>query len=379
MLQGGVVTPYLAFGPPGAVMDATGAPLLDDAIVINYALQLYAGRKVLLAASPTVPAQVLTPFTIPASTKLDGYGAGSLIVPKAGFTGAEVALLGGNDSEIAALQIYGGSTNRAANPAVNAIGVASGIARCYVTDMTSRYVNGDVLLGVPAGAVHLHVRRLVGEHNAAGVSLAAGSSQPAQVRIGDLDLQNCETGPALYAAFIEDLAVTDVNASVPGGATSPVIWLEGGCQTGFLKGIDIGAGGAGPVMHLDNLSATGPSDFDFDGGTVQGGTIGVLIDGGTRLRFRGIMSKGNSGDGWQVNNTGQAITIANCAGNTNGGSGGYDVNITSTAHVGLFGFAYCSTGATAARNITAAGNHVTDQNPTFPGGLGTAGNAPAGW
>jgi hypothetical protein len=60
----------------------------------------------------------------------------------------------------------------------------------------------------------------------------------------------------------------------------------------------------------------------------------------------------------------------------------YDVHITSTGNVGLFGFSYASSGVTAARYITLSSNKVTDANPTTPAGksLNPSGSAsPNGW
>jgi len=121
------------------------------------------------------------------------------------------------------------------------------------------------------------------------------------------------------------------------------------------------------------------SGCQFSDSGFQEGGVGVVVDGGTaRCMWTACSAQRNQGDGWQWNGTGTYLASFGCFGNNNNQAGGvaYDSDITSTAHVGQFGFGYLSGAVTAGRNITAAGNHVTDSQPS---GLTSAGNAPAGW
>jgi hypothetical protein len=82
-----------------------------------------------------------------------------------------------------------------------------------------------------------------------------------------------------------------------------------------------------------------------------------------------------------LSGTGSAILVEGCQANNNNqaaAAGVYDVNVTSTAHVGLFSFAYCSPGVANSLHVSSSGNHVSNANPTSPGGKSVAGT-PNGW
>ncbi len=78
---------------------------------------------------------------------------------------------------------------------------------------------------------------------------------------------------------------------------------------------------------------------------------GVAISTGANLRFTSVSSNQSQGDGWNIGSSGKSIALVACEAHGNNLARGtaYDVHITSTGHVGLFGFSYASGGVTDAR------------------------------
>ena len=116
---------------------------------------------------------------------------------------------------------------------------------------------------------------------------------------------------------------------------------------------------------------------------IQQGGVGVQVgDNSSRIRFTGVIAKSNLKEGWQFVGDGTAISLTGCAGY---GNGTYsrtllmsDVLVSGSAHVGLFGFACGSTLAGYALLLDASPNHVTNDDPTCPGGMSVSG-VPGGW
>jgi hypothetical protein len=199
-----------------------------------------------------------------------------------------------------------------------------------------------------------------------------------------------------------DIAVSDFNASTLSSVTLPVVHVSGNCESVSLSGLDVGVTvpAADPppapqppvpsanVLWISASGASGPSpaEIDISGSVFQGGGYGVVVsDASSRIRFRGVMAKKNRNDGWRFDGSGSAILVDGCQAQTNNQANtndnpntAYDVNVTSTAHVGLFGFAYCSTTVTNSLNLV-SGNHVTNANSTSPGGKSTTGAMQGMW
>lgn len=361
------------------VLPSAGSPYAgDDGALINAAYG-YVNQVRLV---PGVDYQCFTGIQVPASGILSG-GPGSRLVPQAGLATSLVTLTG-NNSRATGFQCWGGSGTTGSNPAVDAVTPAPGVVRWWVEDILVLNMNGFAVSAVPTGATHGTIRAIKASNNRGGISVHAATTQPVQVALDDIDMQSLNGAEGLTLLNVTDVLAARVNIGMTDGGSFPAVRLQGSCQTCLFDSLDVGGPGTAGVAALLMQSSAGasPTEIAFTGSTFQQAGIGVQVnDTCARIRFTGCMAKRNLGDGWQFNGTGAAVGLSLCGGNTNNQAAGtaYDVNVTSTAHVGLLGFAYSSTGVTAARNITSVSNNVTDSTPTFPSGLGTAGQAPGGW
>lgn len=362
-----------------AVLPSAASPYAgDDGALINVAYG-YTNEVRLI---PGVDYQLFTGVQVPASGILSG-GPGSRLVAQAGLASSMVTLTG-NNSRAQGFQCYGGSGTTTNNPAQDAVTPAPGTVRWWIEDILVLNVNGFNVSLVPTGATHGTIRAIKASNCSGGISIHAASIQPVQVALDDIDMQAINGAEGLTLLNVTDVLAGRINIGMTNGGSFPGVHLQGNCQTCLFDSLDIGGPGTAGVAALLMQSQGGnsPTEIGFNNSVFQQAGIGVEVnDTCGRLRFAGCIAKRNLGDGWQFNGTGAAIGLTVCAGNTNNQSAGtaYDVNVTSTAHVGMFGFAYASTGATASRNITSVSNNVTDNNPTNPGGLATAGQAPGGW
>jgi hypothetical protein len=362
-----------------AVLPSASSPYAgDDGALINVAY----GYTNEVRLVPGVDYQLLTGVQVPDGAVLSG-GPESRLIPQAGIVSPVVTLTGSN-ARAHGFQCYGGSGTTTNNPLVDAISLAPGSLRWWVEDILVLNMNGFVCSTVPTGATHGTIRAIKASNNRGGISIHAASLQPVQVALDDIDMQAMNGAEGLTLLNVTDVLAGRVNIGMTTGSSFPAVRLQGQCQTCLFDSLDIGGPNTAGVAALLMQSSGGnsPSEIGFNNSVFQQAGVGVQInDSSQRLRFTGCMAKHNQTDGWQFNGTGAAIGLDICAANTNNQSAGtaYDVNVTSTAHVGLFGFAYASTATTAARNLASAGNNVSDVNSTNPGGLGTAGFAPGGW
>ncbi len=359
--------------------DTTGA---TDAVAISSAFSSGYGEVVLLPGTFYINSTI----TIPGDCTLSGSGTCTILRPAAGITGPMIEFSGYN-TMARDVQVDGGGSTTSSNPAADVFSPAPGAARWWLQNVDVNYCNGWVLNPAPVtGPLHGSVQSVQGTNNAGGIRISGGTSTGGQVNISDVNLQSCQASEALYLSDITDVSVSDFNASVAGAARVPAVHLSGSCQAVMMRGMNAGVTGtptAGVgVLLVEASGSSSPTEIDISGSVFQAGGVGVIVNGtSARLRFRGVMAKNNQGDGWQFNGTGAAILIDGCQAHTNNQAAGtaYDVRVTSTAHVGLFSFAYCSAGVTNSRNITSASNHVSDVNPTNPAGRPTTGQPPNGW
>jgi hypothetical protein len=360
--------------------DQTGAA---DSSAINAAFSRGYAEVVLLPGTYYLG----TPVTVPNDRTLSGCGTGTILVPAKGISGAMVQF-GGYNTMVRDLQVFGGSESTGANPAADVFAPMGGAIRWWICNVAVSYCNGWVLNPQPpVTPLHGSVYAVQGTNNAGGIRLAGATSHGGQVNIGDVNLQSCETHEALLLQDITDVAISNFNASVTGQSAMPSVHVTGNCQAVTMSGINVGVTGSPApgtaVLRVDEgSSGISPSEIDFSGCIFQDGGIGVWVsEDAARLRFRGVIAKDNAGDGWRFDGTGSAILLDGCQAIGNNGSGGTasDVLVTSTAHVGLFAFAYASPAVSSSRRIIPADNNVTDAYSTSPGGRPTAGAAPGGW
>lgn len=350
----------------------------DDGALINVAWG-YTNEVRLI---PGVDYQLQSGVLVPPLGVLSG-GPGSRLIPQAGIAGPAVTLTGDN-SRAQGFQVYGGTGTTTNNPAVDAVTPASGAVRWWIEDILVLNMNGFAVSTVPTGATHGTIRAIKASNNKGGISIHAASIQPAQIAMDDIDMQANSGAEGLSLLNVTDILCGRANIGMTTGGSFPAVHIQGNCQTCLFDSLDIGGPATAGVAALLMQSNGGnsPTEIGFNNSAFQQAGVGVQVnDTCGRLRFTGCIAKRNLGDGWQFNGTGAAIGLSVCAANTNNQSAGtaYDVDVTSTAHVGLFGFAYASTTTTGSRNITSVSNNVTDNNPTNPGGLATAGQAPGGW
>jgi hypothetical protein len=360
--------------------DQTGAA---DSSAITAAFSRGYGEVILLPGTYFLG----SPVTIPDDRTLSGCGTGTILVPAKGISGAMVQF-GGSNTMVRDLQVFGGSETTSDNPVADVFAPSSGTIRWWICNVAVSYCNGWVLNPQPpVTPMHGSVYAIQGTNNVGGIRLAGGKSHGGQVNIGDVNLQSCETNEALLLQDITDVAVSNFNASVIGQSAASTVHVTGNCQAVTMNGINAGVmGSPGPeaaVLRVDvGASGGSPSEIDFSGCIFQDGGVGVWVsEDASRLRFRGVIAKNNAGDGWRFDGTGSAILVDGCQAIGNNGAGGTasDVFVTSTAHVGLFAFAYASPAVASSRQIVPANNNVTDAYSTSPGGRPTAGAAPRGW
>jgi hypothetical protein len=269
------------------------------------------------------------------------------------------------------------------NAPADAVSVVAGINDWWLYNLVINSAGGWAIAVVPSGSTHGTIKSIKGSGNYAGISIvpSTASTVTAEVCLVDVNLQATTTSPCLQLQYVTDIQVLGLNASMQNAAGNPCVLVADGCETVFMTNIDIGgpADGTVPCLEVAAISAcSAPAVCDFAGGTVQDGGIGVLVNG-SRLRFRGIMAKRSQFDGWRISGSGTANLLEGCAGNLNNQASGtaYDVNVTGTAHVGIFSFAYVSAGVTDALMVPAT-NNVTNANATYPGGKNVLGT-PGGW
>jgi hypothetical protein len=316
-------------------------------------------------------------------TELAGLGYGTTVQPGSSWATAAGAglLMPGSGAGVRNMYGNGGSGTRSANPASDLVQLQPGTQWWYVENVRCDTMNGKILGLTPATASHGSIQGIKGEHNAKGVAIdnGTGGSVTAEITLRNLDIQNCEVGEVLLCAAATDISGGDINGSVEGGVASNVISINGSCQTIQLDNLDVGGGaGTGVVVLAKAGGASSPSDIRLSG-KAQGGAVGVVVSDACSRIALDMLAARNQGDGFLFSGTGNGIQVRPAAHlNNQGGGGGYDVDVTSTAHVLLEGPAYDVGGpVTANLNITLAGNHVTEANP--PAGRTAAGFAPAGW
>lgn len=359
---------------PTPTNDATGA---GDSAAISGILN--AGWSVQLLPGSTY--YLKAPLTVPAGGYLD-LGGATVQPGSAWSTPPPVAMITlASGSALKNGTLYGGTNARSSNPATDAITLAAGATRVRVEGITCNYMNGFVFNATVTAAAHCSVAHVIGTNNAGGIKLTAASTGiSAQYNISDVNLQQCETSESLYLQHVFDVLVGRFNSSVFGSAGVPTVHLLGKCTTCYLTQMDCGVSGTATagiaVLLLEDNSSASVTDCRVSDSIFQAGGIGIAVNGGTaRCQFTAVAAKGNAGDGWQFNGTGTGLAVNGCYGNTNLGAG--DVNVTSTAHVGLDLFCYASTGTTNSLAVPVT-NHVTNANPTSPGGRAGSGT-PAGW
>jgi hypothetical protein len=366
------VSGLLSVIPP--TRDTSGAAdtaAIRDALNAGSSVQLLPGSYY-LRAGVTVSEAMLA-----------GCGPATELIPVHGVAGPLVTL--GSHSMLRDLQFNGGSDTRPGNPAVDAISVATGASRIWVDNIYARCINGWVLNPQAITApMHLSVQSLRGTNNAGGIWLHAPSGIAAEVGLIDVDLQQCEASEALRLDSVFDVGVQWLNCSVLGSAGQTTVRLLGDVATALFSEVDAGVVGTPtpnvPVLHMQGSGGNSPSDVSWSGCTFQEGGVGIRVDDGcSSIRFSGVMAKNNLGDGWQFNGSGTFISLTGCAGmyNNRGRGAACDVYVTGPAHVGLFGFGYCSPAATYALQVPGT-NNVTNADPTYPGGATVAGT-PSGW
>lgn len=369
--EAGASGPLSVIPPSRDTSGAADTAAIRDALNAGSSVQLLPGSYY-LRAGVTVSEAMLA-----------GCGPASELIPVRGAAGPLVTL--GSHSMLRDLQFNGGSGSRSGNPSVDAISVATGANRIWVDNIYARYINGWVLNAQAITApMHLSVQSLRGTNNAGGISFSAPSGIAAQIGLTDIDLQQCEANEALRLDSVFDVGVQWLNCSVLGSAGQTTVRLLGDVATALFSQVDAGVVGTPtpnvPVLHMQGSGGKSPSDVSWSGCTFQEGGIGIRVDDEcSSIRFSGVMTKNNLGDGWQFTGSGTFISLTGCAGMYNNRSGevARDVYVTGSAHVGLFGFGYCSPAATHALQVPGT-NNVTNADPTYPGGATVAG-APGGW
>jgi hypothetical protein len=371
--------------------DTTGN---QDYAAISAALQ--GGTAVMLLPGTFYINQTIT---VPGDATLMGCGPASGLVAVAQDTASNTfggtAMIefaaGAYNFMVKDMAVGGASNTTSSNPAADVFSPGAGANRWWIENIDVNYCNGWVLnpdfTGPMAGIVH----GVQGTNNTGGIRIVGTdtSGSSGQVAISDVNLQFC-TNAVLVLQDVDDIAVSNLNAA--GGQAQAVVQVLGGCQDISLSGLDVGmtsrpSGGSVPVLEIASVSGGGsPTEVSVVGSSFIDGGIGVLVSGtASRIRFHNCTAMYNAADGWQFNGTGTAILVDGCSGCSNNESGGtnFDVRITgspvATAHVGIFQFAYCSTGVTNALNIGTTSNHVSNVNPTYPGGMTTQGDAANGW
>lgn len=311
-----------------------------------------------------------------AGCQLSGAGVQTIIQPGSLWPGGAMITLQSNGS-VYNLAGFGGSTTTSDNPVVGAfILVPEGQSRWSVVDVDCDHMNGLVVDVHASTGMHGRIRGIRGEHNSYGIGISnpsAVGSVTAEINGYDYDLQNCELGPALILFGVTDCGTHLANLSIIGGLAADVISAEGSLQTCQLIGVDAG-GGSGAALHLaQGAGSSAPTDMIVIG-KLQEATNGLLIEDGTaRCQFMVQLTR-NSNDGLKSTGGGADLAFTIPMFNLNTVN---DAEMTSTAHVGIFGGGYITSAPSGDNLAIPASNHVTDDNPT-PASR-TESNAPEGW
>jgi hypothetical protein len=362
--------------------DTTGAA---DAATISQALSSFT-EVVLQPGTFYINATI----TIPGNSTLRGCGTATSVQPAAGISGPMFVFAAGAFNMTARdFQVTGPSTITSSNPAADVFAPGASASRWWILNIDVNYCNGWVLNPAFAGAMHGVVQAVQGTNNSGGIRIVGTNSagSTGQVTITNVNLQQCMSDAALYLSNVDDIIVNSLNVSIAGAIGKSAVHLAGGCQAIFMSAIDAGvfpgtATPGVPVLLLETTGTTGNTEVDISGSVFQSGGIGVEVTGNSaRLRFHGVIAKRNLGDGWLFSGTGSAILVNGCQASGNNQSSGtaYDVHVTSTANVGLFAFAYCSSGVSNSLNVTSASNKVSNVNSTSPGRKTATGTTLNGW
>lgn len=315
-----------------------------------------------------------------AGCQLSGAGMQTIIQPGTLYSGGPVITVNANGS-VSNVYGYGGTTTTSANPVADFISVPAGQGRWSLTDIDCDHMNGHVITVAASTGMHGRIRGIRGEHNAIGVAIANPSSTgsvTAEINIMDIDLQNCETGSALSLFGVTDCATHLANVSVISSSGADVISQEGSCQTNQMIGVDAGGGTAAALRLAQGTGSSAPTDLIVIGKFQEAGNGLFIEDGTARCAFliqatrngeAGLHSDGNGAD--------LAFIVPMFNNNNQLNTGADDVQVDSTAHVGLFGPAYVSTAVANSLTVPAT-NNVTNDNPTNPGGKSVSGT-PTGW
>lgn len=388
---------------------ATGNGVTDDTAAIQAAINSVPAGGVVVyipAGDYLLNSSALSLAT--AGTVLLGDGAeNTKLLVGSSFTGTTVVQITGYNCQVRDLSIDGNSSTTTSNPVCNGIEI-TGVRRTRVSGCQFWYLNGWAIEAVAttggstSNPLGTQISQVFMNACAGGVHFQGNTTQAWAMNCQVTDMQfylgGVTTGASanLDAIKIEDswdILVENAVAWMSNG-TGSSLHIKGNSAASFITNLDALGPHTGPCVLIEDSTNGSPQNTQIQGGVIQQGAPGLLINGGayqTHISTTRIIN--NQTHGIQVNGTGKPIHIYNCLFNLNGaGASGtnYDLDWSGTSQGKViacwFGSNIVTTGNAGVQqscNIASAGQAILFEAAAFQGSGASSsnwfnGNLPAG-
>jgi hypothetical protein len=348
--------------------DTTGA---TDKLAIN--VFLAAGYPVHLA-----PGNYYTNGDLAFANNSAIYGAGqgsTFLYFATGYSGTGLCNISGAVfCTIADLTISGISTTYSTNPAGNGIYVAHS-NNATIKDVVVQYVNGwgiQIISDATSDSYKatIHNSKTYTCKNGCQINGTASSDHNMAAFLSDVDFENTQVGDSLQIIDAHDVTVTNLEGTTVsgGGSTLSILGLSAAV---FVYNIDLGpTSQTQAVVYMDASGGNSPRQIVIDGGVIEGGTPGVVIQGATAdIVLANLMLLSNQGDGIDLAGTATRIDVHDCHFITNGQTAGthYDVKTSASGIVTLHDNTFQTPLGSSSGEVTAAvsptaGTVLVDRN-----------------
>lgn len=273
---------------------------------------------------------------------IEGAGCeATKIVIGSGFSAAQVIKITGNDCRVKDLSIVGANSATTSNPVCDGIDVSSA-QRAKIENCNFWYVNGwavQVIAGAttglnPSGSM---INKAVIRSCAGGIRIFGNAgSGSASMFLTDIQNVACGVGTG-SSANLDGIDLEDawnVNCenviSWMTAGNGSAFHLKGNCISNYFRSSDAEGSAGGPAVLIEDGTNGSPYNTQFQGGTIQLGSIGLRITGAAKiLHLESVNVVNNKTHGISVEGTGNPIYCHDVYFTANGaGATGtnYDIN-----------------------------------------------------
>ncbi len=292
-----------------------------------------------------------------------GAGNGNTVLYFAsGYSGTALCNISGAPfCTVADLTIAGQSTTYSSNPSGNGVYIAHS-NNATVRNVVAQYVNGwayQVISDATSDSYKAVLDNVKSYDCKNGCQLngTASGDHNLAAFLSNVDFENTQVGDSLQIVDAHDVTVSGFEGTTVsgGGATLSVL---GECGAVAIGQVDLGpASQTQTVVYMDVSSGNSPDQIVIDGGEIEGGTPGIVIQGaGNDIILANLFLRGNQGDGIDIAGTATRVDIRDCHFISNGQTSGthYDVKDASSGVVTVRGCTFLTPQGTGSGEVTAA-------------------------